>query len=231
MATDAGDPDDSTPGRMGGTAERPARFFRDAAEFGAWLAAHHDTETELWMGLNRKHVPDHGLTWAEAVPEALCWGWIDSVAQRIDEDSRRQRWTPRKRTSNWSKVNLDLVERLRAEGRMQPSGLAIWEQRRQEAAPYTHEVDGVIVLPDEYAARLAASAAATAFWEAATATYRKLCTNWVLTAKQQTTRDRRMAQLVECSAAGELIPSQRYGDTPSWIPRAAAAAQEASGST
>lgn len=231
MATDPGDPKDSTPGRMGGTPERPARFFRDAAEFGAWLAAHHDTETELWMGLHRKHVPDHGLTWAEAVPEALCWGWIDSVAQRIDEDSRRQRWTPRKRTSNWSKVNLDLVERLRAEGRMQPSGLAIWEQRRQEAAPYTHEVDGVIVLPDEYAAQLAASPAAAAFWTAATATYRKLCTNWVLTAKQQTTRDRRMAQLVECSAAGEVIPSQRYGETPSWILRAAAAAQEASGST
>lgn len=227
----AEDPEDSTPGRMGGTAERPARFFRDAAEFGAWLAAHHDTETELWMGLHKVHVPDHGLTWAEAVPEALCWGWIDSVAQRIDEDSRRQRWTPRKRTSNWSKVNLDLVERLRAEGRMQPSGLAIWEQRRRDAAPYTHEVDGVVVLPDEYAALLAASPAATAFWEAATATYRKLSANWVLTAKQQATRDRRMAQLVACSAAGELIPSQRYGDVPRWQARAAAAAQEASGST
>lgn len=230
MAEDPGDAEDSMPGRLGGTPERPARFFRDATEFGAWLAAHHDTETELWMGLHRKHVPDHGLTWAEAVPEALCWGWIDSVAQRIDEDSRRQRWTPRKRTSNWSKVNLDLVERLRAEGRMQPSGLAIWEQRRQETAPYTHEVDGVIVLPDEYAAQLAASPAATAFWAAATATYRKLCTNWVLTAKQQATRDRRMAQLVECSAAGELIASQRYGETPSWVRRAAAAAQEAPGS-
>lgn len=218
---------DTAPGRPGGSEDRPARFFRDAAEFGAWLAAHHDTETELWMGLYKRHVPDGGLTWKEAVPEALCWGWIDSVVQPIDEDSRRQRWTPRKRTSNWSEVNLELVERLRAEGRMQPSGLAIWEQRRQDAAPYTHEVDGVIALPDEYAARLAASAAATAFWEAATATYRKVCVNWVLTAKQQATRDRRMDQLVECSAAGELIPSQRYGDVPRWKERAAAAARGA----
>lgn len=215
------------PGRMGGSAERPARFFKDAAEFGAWLAANHDTETELWMGINKKHVPDGGLTWAQAVPEALCWGWIDSVAQRIDENAVRQRWTPRKKTSNWSKVNLDFVEQLRAEGRMQPSGLAIWEQRKTDAAPYTHEVDGEIVLPDDYAAQLAANPAATAFWEAATRTYRKVCSNWVLSAKQEATRDRRMAQLVAESAAGQLIPMQRYGEVPKWVERAAAAAASA----
>ncbi|GAA1529011.1 YdeI/OmpD-associated family protein [Nocardioides humi] len=215
---------DSIPGRLGGTPERPARFFADAAEFGAWLAVHHATETELWMGLYKRHVPDRGLTWEQAVPEALCWGWIDSVAQRIDEDTTRQRWTPRKRTSNWSRVNLELVEQLRAEGRMQPAGLAIWEARRRDPAPYTHEVDGELVLPDEYAAQLAASPAATAFFEAATRTYRRICVNWVVTAKQEATRDRRMAQLVEDSAAGRLIPSQRYGEIPKWVERAAAAA-------
>lgn len=220
-------PKDTSPGRMGGSAERPARFFADAAEFGAWLAANHDTATELWMGINKKHVPDGGLTWAQAVPEALCWGWIDSIAQRIDENAVRQRWTPRKKTSNWSKVNLDFVEQLTAEGRMQPSGLAIWEQRRTDPAPYTHEVDGEIVLPDTYAAQLAADPAATAFWEAATRTYRKVCSNWVLTARQEATRDRRMAQLVEDSAAGRLIPSQRYGEIPKWVERAASAARAA----
>ena len=70
-------------------------FFRDAAEFRAWLEEHHDTETELWMELRRAHVADRGLTWAEAVPEALCFGWIDSVSLPIDEHARRQRWTPR----------------------------------------------------------------------------------------------------------------------------------------
>lgn len=220
-------PDDATPGRLGGSPERPARFFADAAEFGAWLALHHDTETELWMGLYKKHVPDRGLTWADAVPEALCWGWIDSVAQRIDEDATRQRWTPRRKTSIWSKVNIDLVEQLRAEGRMQPSGLAIWEARRRDVAPYTHEVEGALELPPPYAAQLAGSPAATAFWDEATATYRRICTNWVLTAKQEATRDRRMAQLVDCSAAGELIPSQRYGEVPKWVTRAAAAASAA----
>ncbi len=211
---------------MGGTPERPARFFDTPEEFGAWLALHHSTETELWMGLKKKHVADRGLTWDQAVCEALCWGWIDSVAQRIDEDARRQRWSPRKKTSHWSKVNLDLVDKLRAEGRMQPSGLAIWEQRRRDVAPYSHE-HPESRLPDSYVARLAASAAATAFWEEATATYRKVCTVWVTSAKQASTRERRMTQLIECCAAGELVPSQRYGEVPRWLERAAAAAAAA----
>ena len=211
---------------MGGTPERPARFFDTPEEFGAWLALHHDTETELWMGLNKKHVADRGLTWEQAVPEALCWGWIDSLAQRIDNDTRRQRWTPRKKTSNWSRVNLDLVDKLRAEGRMQASGLAIWEQRRREEAPYSHERRGA-GLPGPYAAQLAASPAATAFWEQSTATYRKVCTAWVTSAKQASTRDRRMTQLIECCAVGELVPSQRYGEAPRWLERAAAAAAAA----
>jgi uncharacterized protein YdeI (YjbR/CyaY-like superfamily) len=213
-------------GTPGGTPERPAIFFQDAREFGRWLEAHHDTETELWMGLKKKHVTDRGLTWEQAVPEALCWGWIDSVAQRIDDDTRRQRWTPRKKTSHWSRINLDLVDKLRAEGRMQPSGLAIWEQRRREEAPYSHE-RRALELPGPYAAQLAASIAATAFWEQSTATYRKLCTVWVTSAKQATTRDRRLTQLVECCAAGELVPSQRYGEAPRWLERAAAAAAAA----
>jgi uncharacterized protein YdeI (YjbR/CyaY-like superfamily) len=127
----AGAMSDDSPGRMGGSAERPARFFASAEEFGAWLAQHHDSETELWMGLYKKHVADKGLTYEEAVPEALCWGWIDSLMQRVDDDAIRLRWTPRKKTSNWSEANLELVERLTAEGRMQPPGLAIWEQRRR----------------------------------------------------------------------------------------------------
>lgn len=212
------------PGRMGGTPEQPARFFASAQEFDDWLAAHHDSATELWMGLHRKHVPDHGLTWADAVPVALCWGWIDSRSERIDEDARRQRWTPRRRGSNWSEINIALVERLTAEGRMQPPGLAAFAARRDDPpGPFADEIrDGE--LPEAYARQLAASPAATAFWEVATPSYRKLVIAWVLTAKQETTRDRRMAQLVTDCAAGRLVPPQRYGDAPKWLERAAAAA-------
>ena len=215
-------------GTPGGTAERPATFFSGPEEFRAWLAANHDTATELWMGLNKKHVPDRGLTWEDAVVEALCWGWIDSVAQRIDEDTRRQRWTPRKPTSNWSAINIASVERLKAEGRMQPSGLAAYERRLDaRSAIYSYESISALELPPEYAARLAGDAAASAFWEVATASYKRLAVHWVVTAKQEATREKRMVQLLEDSAAGRLIPSQRYGDQPKWVERAAEAARAA----
>ena len=215
-------------GTPGGSAERPATFFSGPEEFAAWLAANHDTATELWMGLYKRHVPDRGLTWEQAVIEALCWGWIDSVAQRIDDDSRRQRWTPRKATSNWSAINIASVERLKAEGRMQPSGLAAYERRLEgRSAIYSYESISAAELPPEYAARLAGDAAASAFWAVATPSYRRLAVHWVVTAKQEATREKRMAQLVEDSAAGRLIPSQRYGDQPKWVERAAEAARAA----
>ena len=214
-------------GTPGGTPERPAIFFKDAAEFGRWLAAHHDTETELWMGFYKKGHPQAGLTWEAAVREALCWGWIDSVAQGIDEHTRRQRWTPRKASSNWSTININAVAELTAEGRMQPAGLAAFERRRQDrSGVYAYE-NGERELPSRYLAQLAADPAATAFWEVATPSYRKLATNWVVTAKQEKTRDARMAQLVDDCANGRLIPSQRYGLEPKWVQRAAAAAKGA----
>ncbi|HEU5000949.1 MAG TPA: YdeI/OmpD-associated family protein [Lapillicoccus sp.] len=216
--------------RPGGTAEKPALFFDGPEDFRAWLEEHHETATELWMGLNKKHVADRGLTWAQAVPEALCFGWIDSRAERIDEDAVRQRWTPRKRTSTWSRVNLDLVDQLTREGRMRPMGIAAWEARREDKqAVYAYEQGGRLALPEEYAAQLAANPAAAAFWAETTPSYQKVCISWVQSAKQQATNDKRMAQLVEDSAAGRLIPSQRYGETPKWLERAAAAARAATG--
>ena len=211
--------------RHGGTPERPALFFDGPEDFRAWLEEHHESVTELWMGLNKKHVPDRGLTWELAVPEALCFGWIDSQVQRLDDAAIRQRWTPRKASSTWSKVNLELVERLAAEGRMRPMGLAAHARRRPgRQGIYAYEQEGELVLPETYAALLAASPAASAFWAGATEGYRRVCVSWVTTARQQATNDARMAQLVQDCAAGRLIPSQRYGRTPTWVARAAAAA-------
>ncbi|WP_375494055.1 YdeI family protein [uncultured Jatrophihabitans sp.] len=211
----------TSPGTPGGTPDRPALFFADAAEFRDWLAGNHDTATELWMGLYKKHVAARGLTWAEAVPEALCFGWIDSRVERIDADAIRQRWTPRKPTSTWSAVNVAHVERLVGEGRMHPAGLTAFERRRAErTAIYVYERAEDAELPPEYAQLLAADARATRFLEIATPSYRKHVTSWVVSAKQQATRDRRMAQLIDDSAAGRLIPSQRFGREPSWVARA-----------
>lgn len=201
-------------------------FFRGPEEFRAWLEANHDTAPELWMGLHKKHVADRGLTWEDAVPEALAFGWIDSKAERIDEDSRRQRWTPRRRGSNWSKVNIAIVERLVAEGRMTPAGLAAFEARRADRSGYSYETDNE--LTPEHAALLAANAAAAAFWAEATPSYRKICATYVNTAKQEATRERRIAQLIDACAGGQLVKHQTYGDPPRWLERAAAAARAAS---
>lgn len=207
-------------GTPGGSADKPAVFFADAAEWRAWLEAHHDTATELWMEMRRKHVADQGVTWADAVPEALCFGWIDSVGQRIDADRGRQRWSPRKKSSNWSGVNLDLVQQLIADGRMRPAGLAAYENRRPDRERIYAYEQGDLELPPDYEARLRANPTASAFWDAATPGYRKICINWVNTAKQEATREKRMASLIEDSAAGRLIKSQQYGDPPAWARRA-----------
>lgn len=207
-------------GTPGGTPEKPALFFAGPEEFRAWLETNHETAPELWMGLRRKHVADRGLTWAEAVPEALCFGWIDSLTQGIDADTRRQRWTPRRPGSNWSNVNIVHVERLLAEGRMHPAGIAAYEQRREERTGiYSFEQERADQLPEDLYARLAADPVAAAFWDGATTSYRKAVVHWVTSAKRQATVESRMAALVDDCGHGRLVKPQRYGDEPAWVRR------------
>ncbi len=213
-------------GTPGGTPERPATFFADAAQFRAWLEAHHDSAPELWMGLHKAHVADRGLTWDEAVPVALCFGWIDSVSQRIDDDSRRQRWTPRRKGSHWSNVNVAHVERLRAQGLMTPAGIAAYEARTPERTG-VYSFENPTQFDEALLARLLAVPAAAAFWEVATASYRRVAIHWVTSAKQEATRERRFVELVADSAAGRLVKPQRYGAEPKWLARAAEAAAAA----
>lgn len=219
----------STIGTPGGSAERPAIFFSGPQELRAWFEANHSTATELWTGLRGKHVPDRGLTWAEAVPEALCFGWIDSISQPIDEDTRRQRWTPRKPSSTWSKVNVAHVERLLAAGRMHPAGIAAFERRRSDATGVYSYENPVHELAPQQSAALAADPAASAFWAEATPSYRRVVGSWLASAKREQTRAERFAAFLTDSAAGRLIPSQRYGKQPRWVERAAAAARAAGG--
>ncbi|MFZ1287147.1 MAG: YdeI/OmpD-associated family protein [Candidatus Phosphoribacter sp.] len=198
-------------------------FFDGPAQFRSWLEANHDTAPELWMGLRKKHVEPRGLTWAEAVPEALCFGWIDSVMHSMGPDAVRQRWTPRRKGSVWSSVNIAHVERLTAEGRMRPAGIAAYQARvADKQGIYAYEQSEAGELPEPYAARLAADPRAAAFWARATASYRKQCIHWVVSAKQAATSERRLEQLMVSCAAYELIPSMRYGQPSAWVTRARA---------
>lgn len=201
-------------------------FFADAAAFRAWLEVSHETATEVWVGLYRKADPRHGLSWEEAVVEALCFGWIDSAMRTMGGDARRQRFTPRTPASNWSAVNIAHVERLTAAGRMHPAGVAAFERRRPETSG-VYSYESRHELTDAEAATLSADPGALGFWEAATPGYHRICASWLHGAKREQTRTDRLAALVADCAAGRLIPPQRYGETPAWVARAAAAAAAA----
>lgn len=193
------------------TEERPATYFESAEEWRAWLTDNHATATEVWVGMFKKHAGRVGLTYPEAVEQALCFGWIDGVMNRVDGDRIRQRFTPRKSGSTWSNINIAKVADLEARGLMTEAGRAAFEARRPDRQGiYTYENHEVELSP-EYLAQLAASPSALAFFESQTPSYRKVAKAWVMSAKQEKTRDKRMAELIADSEAGQLIRSQRYG--------------------
>jgi uncharacterized protein YdeI (YjbR/CyaY-like superfamily) len=181
-------------------------YFASPDQFRAWLEEHHDSATEVWLGYWKKHTGRPSLTWSQAVDEALCFGWIDGVLRRVDDERHVQRFTPRKPTSNWSAVNIAKVEQLRAEGRMRPAGEAAFARRRQErSGVYSYEQRDKAAFEPEQDERFRADAAAWAYWTAAPAGYRKMATWWVVSAKKPETRERRLGQLIADSAAGRRL--------------------------
>lgn len=191
--------------------EREAIYFEGPARWRAWLEEHHATETEVWVGYWKKATGRAVLTWSEAVDQALCFGWIDSVRQSVDDGRSRQRFTPRKRGSSWSNINVAKVAALEEQGLMTPAGRAAFETRRPEREGIYSYENGEVELSPQYAAQLAAAPEALAFFESQRPSYRKLVKRWVMSAKQEATRDKRMAELVADCEAGRLIRSQRYG--------------------
>jgi uncharacterized protein YdeI (YjbR/CyaY-like superfamily) len=177
-------------------------MFPTAAAFRAWLAEHHATAPELWVGYYKKGVARTGMTYREAVEEALCHGWIDGQVRRIDSEIVANRYTPRRPTSNWSAVNIAKIAELRAAGRMHPAGLRAFETRdRRRDATYSYERPPRALAP-EFAAALAADAAAASHWEAAAPSYRRQAADWVMSAKRAETRERRFAELLAASREG-----------------------------
>jgi uncharacterized protein YdeI (YjbR/CyaY-like superfamily) len=182
-----------------------ATVFPSAAAFRRWLEANHDVAGELWVGYYKKGVPKTGMTYLEAVEEALCFGWIDGVGRRVDDEVTANRFTPRRKTSSWSAINIAKVAALTAAGRMHPAGLRAFEERdRRKDAIYSYE-SAPQELPASWQARLEADAAAWAHWRAETPSYRRTATHWVMSAKRPETRERRFATLLVDSAAGRRV--------------------------
>lgn len=187
-------------------------FFATPEELRAWFAEHHETETEASIGFHKKGSGLASVTWSEAVDEALCVGWIDGVIRRIDDKSYSHRFTPRKPTSTWSAVNIAKAEKLTAEGRMLPAGLAAFERRTAENSKiYAHENLEAAVLTAEHEARFHADEAAWAFFSEQPESYRRTAIHLVNSAKRPETRERRLRALIEDSAAGRRIKQLRRG--------------------
>jgi uncharacterized protein YdeI (YjbR/CyaY-like superfamily) len=184
-----------------------ATFFSTPDEFRAWLEAHHDIESELWVGYYKKATGKRSMTWSEAVDEALCFGWIDGKVQRIDEERHQQRFTPRRPRSNWSAINIAKIADLRAEGRMTPAGEAAFAARREDrSAVYSYERRHEAAFDAEQEATFRDDEAAWAWFCDQSPSYRQTATFWVVSAKRPETRAKRLATLVECSADGRRIP-------------------------
>jgi uncharacterized protein YdeI (YjbR/CyaY-like superfamily) len=179
-------------------------FFTSAQEFYDWLEEHHETETEVYVGFYKTHTGKRAMTWSESVDQALCFGWIDTRANSIDEDSYMQRFTPRRNGSNWSRINVEKVAKLQEAGLMRPAGLAAFEKRdRDKVGVYSFENDAQLA-PD-YEARLRANKAAADYFDSRPPWYRRTAIHLVMSAKREETRERRLEQLIEASAAGRDI--------------------------
>jgi uncharacterized protein YdeI (YjbR/CyaY-like superfamily) len=182
---------------------KPA-FFNSAADLRGWLDQHHATEAELLVGFYRRAL-GRGITYPEALDEALCFGWIDGVRRRIDAEAYTIRFTPRKPRSNWSAVNIERAGVLISQGLMHPSGLHVFRARdERKPAQSSNERDGGRLDPALDAA-LRANPKAALFFDAQPPGYRKTVISWVMSAKKEETRARRLAHLIERSASGSRI--------------------------
>jgi uncharacterized protein YdeI (YjbR/CyaY-like superfamily) len=188
------------------------KFFKTPKEFRKWLEANHTKATELWVGMYKKSTGKASITWPEAVDEALCFGWIDGIRKSLNDESYMNRFTPRKARSNWSAINIARVKELTEQGRMTPAGLAAFELRKENRSGiYSYEQRSVD-LPEPYAKVFKANPKAWTFFESQSAWYRKSVNWWILSAKREETRNKRLEQLIEYSAKGQTVPE--YTRTP-----------------
>ena len=182
-------------------------FFTDAAELRAWFLEHHADAPELLVGYYKKHTGKPTVQHTEAIEQALCFGWIDSIGRRIDDERYQVRFTPRRKGSVWSAINVAKIAELTAAGLMHPAGLHAFETRKPaRVAAYSYEQPADAVLDAEQTARFEGEEAAWKWFSAQSASYRRAAVHWVVSAKRPETRQRRLDQLITDSTAGRTVP-------------------------
>ena len=180
------------------------RFFATEADFRRWLAAHHDKADELLVGFWKKVTGKPSIDWPQARDQALCFGWIDGIRKSRDEDSYTIRFTPRRRGSIWSKVNVGRYAALKAAGRITPAGERAYEENKHKSGVYSYEKAAAALSAAEEAL-FRRNRAAWAHWQKVAPGYRRNITHWVTSAKKPETRERRLGKLIEDCAAGRKV--------------------------
>lgn len=180
-------------------------FFPTSADLRKWLEANHKTCNEQWIGYYKKHTGKASITWPESVDQALCFGWIDGLRKKIDEESYMIRFTPRRKGSHWSTVNLKRIAILIAEKQVTPNGLEVYQRDKANRSNASYEQE-TVALSKSYEATLKANSSAWTFFESMPPSLKKPSVWWVMSAKREETRQKRLQVLIDCSAAGEKIP-------------------------
>ena len=185
-------------------------FFDSSAAFRAWLEEYHDQVQELWVGFYKKDSGKTGISYLEAVDEALCFGWIDGIKKKVDDDSYTNRFTPRNARSNWSAVNIQRVGELSQLGRMHPAGFKAFDARDQEKTQlYSYEARER-PLDEMYEKSFRANEKAWDFFTTQAPSYQKVARYWVMSAKREETRLKRLATLIEDSENGRRLAQATY---------------------
>ncbi len=191
---------------MTGRTPKP-RFFASGAAFRGWLERHHANASELLLGFYKVKASKKGITYREALDEALAFGWIDGVRRGLDEERYTIRFTPRTARSIWSNVNIKRIGELKAVGQMHEAGLTAFAKRDEARSDiYSYERETYVELDPASLKTLKAHRAAYEFFERQAPGYRKLIAHWVGSAKRAETRERRLATLIECCREGRKIP-------------------------
>ena len=186
-----------------------AIFFKTQKDLRKWFEKNHLSKGELILGYYKKATKKPSVDWSESVDEAICFGWIDGIRRKIDEESYSIRFTPRNPKSHWSAVNLEKVKRLTKEGLMYPAGVEAFKKMDPKNSKQFAYEQKNITLDKNYEAQIKANKKAWAFFEKLAPSYRKVTIYWVMSAKQEATRQRRLKVLIESSEAGLKIPSLR----------------------
>ena len=187
-----------------------ATFFKNSAEFRQWLHDHHEKESELWLGYYKKNSGKANYTWSETVDQALCYGWIDGIRKSIDEDRYMIRFTPRKPKSIWSAVNIKKIKELKEKGLMQAAGLAAYAKKEANRSNVYSFEQEELKLDEVYLKQIKANKQAWEYFQSLSPSYTKSTIWYVMSAKREATRQKRIQLLVDCCEKGEKLPQFKW---------------------